>query len=164
MRIQRYIARDMRSALAQVREALGPDAVILSSGKIGDEVEVVAAVDAEIAQAVANAPPAIRESTSRDSVAREPVRYEPPRQEPRHEALRYDVARAEAARAEATRAEATRTEAARIVASDARVTELRPLDTKPRRASSQISESLAPAVSAALLAAAPPAPVVTAGQ
>ena len=27
MRIQRYVAKDMRSALAQVREALGPDAV-----------------------------------------------------------------------------------------------------------------------------------------
>ena len=32
MRIQRYIAKDMRSALAQVREALGPEAVILSTG------------------------------------------------------------------------------------------------------------------------------------
>ncbi|HET9474289.1 MAG TPA: flagellar biosynthesis protein FlhF [Steroidobacteraceae bacterium] len=58
MRIQRYIARDMRSALAQVREALGPDAVILSSGRIGNEVEVVAAIDMEVAQAVASAPPA----------------------------------------------------------------------------------------------------------
>ena len=60
MRMQRYIARDMRSALAQVREALGPDAVILSSGRIGDEVEVVAAVDAEVARAVEHAPPATR--------------------------------------------------------------------------------------------------------
>ena len=47
MKIQRYLAKDMRSALAQVREALGPDAVILSSGKVGDEVEVVAAIDLE---------------------------------------------------------------------------------------------------------------------
>jgi flagellar biosynthesis protein FlhF len=47
MRIQRYVAKDMRSALAQVREQLGPDAVILSTGKAGDEVEVVAAVDLE---------------------------------------------------------------------------------------------------------------------
>jgi flagellar biosynthesis protein FlhF len=45
MKMQRYLAKDMRGALAQVREALGPDAVILSSGKVGDEVEVVAAVD-----------------------------------------------------------------------------------------------------------------------
>ena len=47
MKIQRYVAKDMRSALAQVREALGPDAVILSSGRVGDEVEVVAAIDFE---------------------------------------------------------------------------------------------------------------------
>jgi flagellar biosynthesis protein FlhF len=47
MKIQRYVAKDMRSCLTQVREALGPDAVILSSGKVGDEVEVVAAIDFE---------------------------------------------------------------------------------------------------------------------
>jgi flagellar biosynthesis GTPase FlhF len=59
----------MRSALAQVREALGPDAVILSSGKIGDEVEVVAAMDMEVARAVENAPPATRVH-DRDSFVR----------------------------------------------------------------------------------------------
>jgi flagellar biosynthesis protein FlhF len=58
MKIQRYIARDMRQALAQVRDALGPDAVILSSGRVGEDVEVVAAVDLEVAQAVESAPPA----------------------------------------------------------------------------------------------------------
>jgi flagellar biosynthesis protein FlhF len=47
MKIQRYIAKDMRTCLAQVREALGSDAVILSSGRVGDEVEVVAAIDFE---------------------------------------------------------------------------------------------------------------------
>ena len=50
MRIQRYIAKDMRSALAQVREAMGPEAVILSTGTIGDQVEVVAAIDVEVAR------------------------------------------------------------------------------------------------------------------
>jgi flagellar biosynthesis protein FlhF len=50
MRIQRYIAKDMRSALGQVREAMGPEAVILSSGTVGDQVEVVAAIDVEIAR------------------------------------------------------------------------------------------------------------------
>jgi flagellar biosynthesis protein FlhF len=53
MKIQRYIAKDMRTALAQVREALGADAVILSSGRIGDEVEVIAAVDLEAVQRAA---------------------------------------------------------------------------------------------------------------
>jgi flagellar biosynthesis protein FlhF len=47
MKIQRYLAKDMRGALAQVREALGPDAVILSSGRVGEDVEVVAAIDFE---------------------------------------------------------------------------------------------------------------------
>ena len=55
MRIQRYIAKDMRSALAQVREAMGPEAVILSTGAVGDQVEVVAAIDVEIA--IAHAAP-----------------------------------------------------------------------------------------------------------
>jgi len=50
MRIQRYIAKDMRTALGQVREAMGPEAVILSSGTVGDQVEVVAAVDVEVAR------------------------------------------------------------------------------------------------------------------
>jgi len=107
MRIQRYIAKDMRKALAQVRESLGPDAVILSSGKVGDEVEVVAAVDAEVARAVESAPPA------RD-LSREPQRYHPPQVETRMP--------------------------------EARAPEQRPAEAaKARRASSQLSESIAPA-------------------
>lgn len=45
MKIKHYRAPDMRQALRQVREAQGPDAVILSSRKIHGGVEVVAAVD-----------------------------------------------------------------------------------------------------------------------
>jgi flagellar biosynthesis protein FlhF len=102
----------MRSALAQVREALGPDAVILSSGKIGDEVEVVAAMDMEVARAVENAPPAVRVPT-RESFARPEA---PPAAEPRHAEL-----------------------------------------FKNRRASSQLSESLAPVIQAQAPAAVAPA-------
>jgi flagellar biosynthesis protein FlhF len=40
----------MRSALGQVRDAMGPEAVILSTGTVGDQVEVVAAIDVEVAQ------------------------------------------------------------------------------------------------------------------
>lgn len=47
MKIQRYVAKDMRQALAQVRENQGPDAVILSSRRINEGVEVVAAIDYE---------------------------------------------------------------------------------------------------------------------
>src|SRR6185436_15650537 len=76
MRIQRYIAKDMRTALAQVREGLGPDAVILSSGRVGSDVEVVAAIDMEVARAVESAPPAsryeeIRRETARDVASRQ---------------------------------------------------------------------------------------------
>jgi len=85
MRIQRYIARDMRSALAQVREALGPDAVILSSGKIGDEVEVVAAIDAEVARAVESAPLARSQVSAAVAGAATRYEFEPPRAEQRAE-------------------------------------------------------------------------------
>lgn len=47
MKIKRYLAPDLRNALRQVREAQGADAVILSTRRIGEEVEVVAAVDYE---------------------------------------------------------------------------------------------------------------------
>jgi flagellar biosynthesis protein FlhF len=45
MKIIRHTARDMRAALRGVREQLGEDAVILSSRRTGDGVEVTAAVD-----------------------------------------------------------------------------------------------------------------------
>src|ERR1700761_5063418 len=45
MKIIRHTARDMRQALRAVREQLGEDAVILSSRRTGDGVEVTAAVD-----------------------------------------------------------------------------------------------------------------------
>jgi flagellar biosynthesis protein FlhF len=128
MRIQRYIAKDMRTALAQVREALGPDAVILSSGRIGDEVEVVAAIDMEIARAVENAPPATRVTRQHaDYVAQE-------RAHNMHE-----------------RAEAFAPRAPAPTAAETRQAELQ----KTRRASSQLSESLAP-----VIAVQPPEPVV----
>jgi flagellar biosynthesis protein FlhF len=45
MRIKRFTAPDMRSALRMVREEQGPDAVILSNRAIADGIEVVAATD-----------------------------------------------------------------------------------------------------------------------
>ncbi|WP_129775095.1 flagellar biosynthesis protein FlhF [Peristeroidobacter soli] len=47
MKIKQYRAEDMRTALRQVRDAQGPDAVILSSRRVPGGVEVVAAVDYE---------------------------------------------------------------------------------------------------------------------
>src|SRR5579864_2746274 len=45
MKIIRHIAPDMRQALRSIREQLGEDAVILSSRRIPEGVEVTAAVD-----------------------------------------------------------------------------------------------------------------------
>src|SRR5690348_3871668 len=53
MKIRRYIAKDMRNALRQVRECQGEDAVILSSRRTPEGVEVVAAIDFD-AEAAAN--------------------------------------------------------------------------------------------------------------
>ncbi|MBA6389438.1 flagellar biosynthesis protein FlhF [Colwellia sp. BRX10-3] len=45
MKIRRYVAKDMRTALAQIKEELGVDAVIMSNKKIAEGVELMAAVD-----------------------------------------------------------------------------------------------------------------------
>ncbi|MEA5444272.1 flagellar biosynthesis protein FlhF [Gammaproteobacteria bacterium AB-CW1] len=45
MKIKRFVAPDMRSAIRQVREDQGPDAVILSNRSINGGVEIIAAVD-----------------------------------------------------------------------------------------------------------------------
>jgi flagellar biosynthesis protein FlhF len=119
MRIQRFIAKDMRSALAQVRDGLGPDAVILSSGRIGSEVEVVAAMDMEVgrmAEAALAAAPA--KAAIHASFARHPDSVE--------------------ARAERTAGGATpgaRVPAVPVIPA-----------ASVRRASSQISETLAPVI------------------
>ena len=53
MKIKHYRAPDMRQALRQVRDTQGPDAVILSSKRIAGGVEVVAAVDYDVAESQA---------------------------------------------------------------------------------------------------------------
>jgi flagellar biosynthesis protein FlhF len=45
VKIKRFFAKDMRTALAEVKETLGPDAVIMSNKKVTGGVEIVAAVD-----------------------------------------------------------------------------------------------------------------------
>lgn len=44
MKIKRVFAKDMRTALAEVKELLGPDAVIMSNKKVTGGIEIVAAV------------------------------------------------------------------------------------------------------------------------
>jgi flagellar biosynthesis protein FlhF len=63
----------MRSALGQVREAMGPEAVILSTGTIGDQVEVVAAIDVEVAREFA-APRGAAPLTQNETIEHMPLR------------------------------------------------------------------------------------------
>jgi flagellar biosynthesis protein FlhF len=55
MKIRRFVDRDSRAAMARVREAMGPEAMILSNRRVAEGVEVVAALDlaeADIARAL----------------------------------------------------------------------------------------------------------------
>jgi len=45
VKIRRFVAKDMRTALSQIKEELGADAVIMSNKKIPEGVELMAAVD-----------------------------------------------------------------------------------------------------------------------
>lgn len=45
MKIKRFFAKDMRTALNEVKQELGVDAVIMSNKKLADGVEIVAAID-----------------------------------------------------------------------------------------------------------------------
>ncbi|QIZ77344.1 flagellar biosynthesis protein FlhF [Ferrimonas lipolytica] len=45
MKIKRFFAKDMRTALAEVKDVLGAEAVIMSNKKVTGGVEIVAAVD-----------------------------------------------------------------------------------------------------------------------
>jgi flagellar biosynthesis protein FlhF len=45
VKIRRFVAKDMRSALAQIKDELGVDAVIMSNKKVPEGVELMAAVD-----------------------------------------------------------------------------------------------------------------------
>jgi flagellar biosynthesis protein FlhF len=56
MKIKHYRAPDMRQALRQVRDAQGPDAVILSSRRISGGVEVVAAIDYDSEESTVETP------------------------------------------------------------------------------------------------------------
>lgn len=49
MKIKRFVAKDMRTALQEVKEFLGADAIILSNKKVAEGVEIVAAIDQEAA-------------------------------------------------------------------------------------------------------------------
>jgi flagellar biosynthesis protein FlhF len=86
MKIKRFFAKDMRTALKEVKEELGPDAVIMSNKKLADGVEIVAAIDNDRAPVAAPAPaptqPAARPDVMSASAAPRFVRPEPARAKP----------------------------------------------------------------------------------
>lgn len=59
VKIRRFVAKDMRSALAQIKDELGADAVIMSNKKIPEGVELMAAID--YSQALPSVAPDINE-------------------------------------------------------------------------------------------------------
>lgn len=81
MKIKRFFAKDMRAALAQVKETLGSDAVIMSNKKVNGGIEIVAAVDYDEpkAKTAATAPAPTFMDVSDDLVslgAKQPIRVE----------------------------------------------------------------------------------------
>lgn len=69
MKIKRYVAPDMRQAMREVREEQGADAVILSTRRIAEGIEIIAALDYD---------EALMREASRQGAARAPVEPPPP--------------------------------------------------------------------------------------
>ncbi len=64
MKIRRFIATDVREAMRQVRETLGPDAVILETQRVEGGIELSAAIDYEPPAAPATTPAVATITTS----------------------------------------------------------------------------------------------------
>ncbi|MCF6434726.1 MULTISPECIES: flagellar biosynthesis protein FlhF [Pseudoalteromonas] len=87
MKIKRFFAKDMRTALKEVKEELGVDAVIMSNKKLADGVEIVAAIDND--RAPATPKPSVQEAPQQQpprSTAPRFVRPEPQQARPEPQA------------------------------------------------------------------------------
>lgn len=67
MNVKKFIANSSREAWRQVREALGPDAVILSNRNIPDGVEILAMANEDMTTLVA--PTGARDPSGRPQAA-----------------------------------------------------------------------------------------------
>lgn len=125
MNIKRFVSPDMREALNAIRANLGPDAVMLSSRKVREGVEVIAAIDYDDSLlSPAGGPP----QTGADA-------------EP--QAFGEDVALADVGVAEADEDEGRAVEYARIAAAVARSAEpLRPERPEQPDHSAQVADEL----------------------
>jgi flagellar biosynthesis protein FlhF len=98
MKIKHYRAPDMRQALRQVRDAQGPDAVILSSRRVPDGVEVVAAIDYEGEDAATEQLASVPQEARRDVPYGTPVTNKGSAPRTQHDAARaQQTARAQQA-------------------------------------------------------------------
>ncbi|MFY8300323.1 flagellar biosynthesis protein FlhF [Pseudoalteromonas sp. SS15] len=87
MKIKRFFAKDMRTALKEVKEELGADAVIMSNKKLADGVEIVAAVDNDRAPEAPVEAPQVNTASTQPRVAQSRfVRPEPQRAKPEPQA------------------------------------------------------------------------------
>jgi len=75
MNIKRFHARDMRSAIRQVRQSMGPDAVILSNRKVDGGVELIAAMDYDESLLTAHAEAPAEEAVDPREEALKDIRY-----------------------------------------------------------------------------------------
>lgn len=75
MKIKRFVDKDMRAVLRQVRAEQGPDAVILSNRRVDEGIEVIAAVDydAALMQHAMGSSPGGREATVATPTEVEPL-------------------------------------------------------------------------------------------
>lgn len=48
MKLKRFVAKDMRTALAKIKEELGAETVIMSNKRVGPNVEIIAGVEGDI--------------------------------------------------------------------------------------------------------------------
>ena len=73
MKIKRFVAPDMRQAMREVREEQGPEAVILSTRRLDEGIELIAAIDYD--EALVRE--AARHGASHDAPAPMPAAAEP---------------------------------------------------------------------------------------
>lgn len=76
MKIKRFVAPGMRQAMQQVRDDQGPDAVILSTRRLEEGIEIIAAIDydeALVREAAVHAMPAVAAATPAATAPAEPA-------------------------------------------------------------------------------------------
>lgn len=84
MKIKRFFAKDMRTALNEVKHELGPDAVIMSNKRMADGIEIVAAVDYE--KTVQSAPVSAKLSEEKPRFSSQFVKPKPQMAKPEKQA------------------------------------------------------------------------------